>query len=144
MKRLWYQIVHYVNYHFRKAKWYVIREAISGHPYDSCFLLKLEQAKLKEMLEYFQRSDIVDHTNDIKWIKICINLLDIIINEPEDQRYINIENMWRFVWPTDYTKGVEKEDVEHYYKLYPQHLRWVKANHLYYEIRNIYTSRWWD
>lgn len=144
MKRLWYQILHYVDCHFRKAKWCVIWEAISGYPYDSGFLLKLERAKLKEMLEYFKRSDIVDHTNDIKWIKICINLLDIIIEEPEDYPYVNIQNMWRFIRPTDYAKGVEKENVEHYYKSYPQDLRWVKAEHLYYEIRKRYTTHWWD
>jgi hypothetical protein len=45
---------------------------------------------------------------------------------------------------TDYAKGVIKEDVEDYYKSYPQDLRWIKAEHLYYEIRKRYTSHWWD
>lgn len=97
------------------------------------------------MKRYFELTNgTFDHTNDIRWISICIKLLDIIIDEPEDQRYVNTRNMWRFIKPTDYVKGVKKENVEQYYKSYPQDLRWVKAEHLYYEIRKRYTSGWWD
>jgi hypothetical protein len=97
------------------------------------------------MKKYFELTNgTFDHTNDIRWIGICIKLIDIIVNEPEEHPYVNTQNIWRFIRPTDYVKGVEKEDVEHYYKSYPQDLRWVKAEHLYYEIRKFYTSRWWD
>ena len=145
MKTIWYRIVQWCQENFTRARYEVIAEAITSPPFDWSYLLRLERAKLREMKKYFELTNgTFDHTNDIRWISICIKLLDIIIDEPEDQRYVNTRNMWRFIRPTDYAKGVEKEDVEHYYKSYPQDLRWVKAEHLYYEIRKQYTCRWWD
>lgn len=145
MKRLWYRIVQRCQENLTRARYEVIVKAITSPPYDWSYLLRLEQAKLREMKRYFELTNgTFDHTDDIRWINICIKLLDIIINEPEDHLYVNTRNMWRFIRPTDYAKGVEKEDVEHYYNLYPQDLRWVKANQLYYEIRKQYTHRWWD
>lgn len=145
MKKIWYRIVQWCQENFTRARYEVIAEAITSPPFDWSYLLRLERVKLREMKKYFELTNgTFDHTNDIRWIGICIKLLDIIIEEPEDHPYINTRNMWRFIRPTDYAKGVEKEDVEHYYKSYPQDLRWVKAEHLYYEIRKQYTRRWWD
>ena len=144
MKRLWNTITNWLQSNLTISKLNVIKHAISDYPYDWADLMELEKAKLEEMHNYFSKSWHVDHKHDLRWIKICIDLLDIIINEPEDHPYVNTQNMWRFIRSTDYVKGVEKKDVEHYYKSYPQDLRWVKAEHLYYEIRKRYTSHWWD
>lgn len=144
MKRLWYRITQWVNDNLTWSRLRVIKHALTDPPYDWAYLLELEKVKLKEMHNYFSRSDISDHKEDLKWINICINLIDIIINQPEEHTYVNTNNMWRFIVSTDYVNGVIKEDVEDYYKAYPQDLRWVKAEHLYYEIRKRYTSHWWD
>ena len=145
MKRIWYRIKQWCETNLTRARWDVIVEAISSPPFDWSYLSRLERAKLYEMKSYFELTNgTFDHTNDIRWINICIKLLDIIIDEPEDHRYVNTNNMWRFIRSTDYVNGVIKEDVEDYYKSYPQDLRWVKAEHLYYEIRKRYTSHWWD
>lgn len=145
MKRIWYRIVQWIEENLTLARFRLIKEAALSSPYDYNYLLRLEQAKLQEMANYFvKQQDWFDHTNDLKWINICIRLIDIIVDYPEEHPYVNTQNMWRFIRPTDYVKGVMKEDVEHYYKSYPQELRWVKAEHLYYEIRKRYTSHWWD
>ena len=145
MKRIWYRIVQWVKENLTLARLRLIGETITDPPYDWSYLLRLEQAKLIEMRDYFiMMSHDFDHRNDIKWINICINLIDIIVNQPEEHPYVNTNNMWRFINPTDYVKGVAIKDVEDYYKAYPQDLRWVKAEHLYYEIRKRYTSGWWD
>ena len=145
MERLWHRILFWIEHHLSLRHLKVVKTAYDGAAYDWEYLLRLEQAKLCEMKRYFEITNgTFDHTNDIRWIGICIKLLDIIINEPEARSYINTRNMWRFIRPTDCVKGVEKEDVEHYYKSYPQDLRWVKAEYLYYEIRKRYTSHWWD
>jgi hypothetical protein len=97
------------------------------------------------MRDYFMMmSHDFNHRTDIKWINICINLIDIIVNQPEEHPYVNTKNMWRFIRSTDYVDGIIKVDVEGYYKKYPQDLRWIKAEHLYYEIRKRYTGHWWD
>lgn len=145
MKQIWYRIKQFIDTNFTVARIRLIGRAINDPPYDWTYLLKLERAKLIEMRDYFKMmSNDFNHESDIKWINICINLIDIIAEQPEDHPYVNVNNMWRFIRPTDYVKGVKKEDVEHYYKSYPQDLRWVKAEYLYYEIRKRYTARWWD
>jgi hypothetical protein len=145
MKQIWYRIKQFIDTNFTVARIKLIGRAINDPPYDWSYLLKLEQAKLIEMRDYFMMtSHDFDHRADIKWINICINLIDIIAEQPEDHPYVNVNNMWRFIRSTDYVNGVIKEDVEDYYKSYPQDLRWVKAEHLYYEIRKRYTSGWWD
>lgn len=145
MKKIWYRIVQWYKTNITRARYEVITEAIASPPFDWSYLLKLEQAKLREMKSYFKSTNhIFEHENDIKWIGICIKLIDIIVDQPEEHPYVNTNNLWRFIRPTDYVKGIEKDDVEHYYKSYPQDLRWVKAEYLYYEIRKRYTSHWWD
>ena len=145
MKQIWYRIKQLIDTNFTVARIKLIGRAINDPPYDWSYLLKLERAKLIEMRDYFKMmSNDFNHESDIKWINICINLIDIIAEQPEDHPYVNVNNMWRFIRSTDYVKDVIKEDVEDYYKSYPQDLRWVKAEYLYYEIRKRYTSRWWD
>ena len=145
MKQFWYRIVQWVEQNLTMARFRLIKESALSSPYDYTYLLRLEQAKLQEMANYFvKQQDWFDHTNDLKWINICIRLIDIIVDYPEEHPYVNTQNIWRFIRPTDYVKGVEKVDVEHYYNSYPQDLRYVKAEHLYYEIRKQYTGNWWD
>ena len=145
MKQIWYRIKQFIDTNFTVTRIKLIGRAINDPPYDWTYLLKLERAKLIEMRDYFKMmSNDFNHEPDIKWINICINLIDIIAEQPEDHPYVNVNNMWRFIRSTDYVKGVIKEDVEHYYKSYPQDLRWVKAEYLYYEIRKRYTACWWD
>lgn len=145
MKQIWYRIKQFIDTNFTVARIKLIGRAINDPPYDWSYLLRLEQAKLIEMRDYFiMMSHDFDHHADIKWINICIDLIDIIVNRPDEHPYVNTNNMWRFIRPTDYVKGVVKVDVEDYYKSYPQDLRWVKAEHLYYEIRKRYTGHWWD
>lgn len=147
MKRFWYKIQFWIEHHLTLSHFRVVKTAFNGYAYDWSHLLRLEQAKLKEIKSYFETdfaSATFDHKKDIKWIGICIKLIDIIVDQPEDHPYVNTRNIWRFIRSTDYVKGVKKEDVEDYYKSYPQELRWVKAEYLYYEIRKRYTSGWWD
>lgn len=145
MKQFWYRITQFIETNFTRSRFNVIKQAIVGEPYDWSNLLRLEQAKLIEMRDYFMMmSNDFDHHADIKWINICIDLIDIIVDQPDEHPYVNTNNIWRFISPTDYVKGVVKVDVEDYYRAYPQDLRYIKAEHLYYEIRKRYTGHWWD
>lgn len=124
------------------SHWGVIKTAISGQPFDWSYLLLLEQAKLKEMRNYFKKYGVTEHDNDIRWIDICIKLIDIIRNEDDDDiPYININNYYRFV---KIPYGISREKVKEYHIKYPTDLRFCKALHLYYEIRKNYTYEWWD
>ena len=140
MREIWRNI----QVWFRSAKFYnkFIREARKSQPYDWSHLLKIEKAYLERMRNYMQDSKYFDHDNNIKWITICINLLNIIIEEPDDPVYVNLRNAYRF-----YPRGMTPHKIDpwmEYMKTYPQDLRWQKAYDLYFAIRKEYSTYWWD
>ena len=150
MKRLWYRIQFWIEHHLSPRHLKVVKTAYDGPAYDWEYLLKLEQSKLKEMKAYFETKfvrETFDHENDIKWISICIKLIDIIIESnvydtPEEvNKYVNIRNMKRFY---RLKKGTTWDKVENHVKHWPNDLRILKAENLYYEIRKHYTRGWWD
>ena len=150
MKRLWYRIQFWIEHHLSPRHLKVVKTAFDGPAYDWAYLLKLERSKLKEMKNYFESKfsrETFDHENDIKWIGICIKLIDIIIESnvydtPEEvNKYVNTRNMKRFY---HLGKGVTWDKVEEYVKHWPNDLRILKAENLYYEIRKHYTRGWWD
>ena len=144
MKKLWLDIKFWCEHNLTVCKWKLVKTALTGHPFDSEYLMDLEKAKLQEMLAYFQISNIVDHRNNIKWIKMCIKLIDIIENDgvwESEPTYVNINNFYRFV---KVRYDIPMESVKEYQIKYPQDLRYSKALHLYYEIRKNYTYNWWD
>ena len=150
MKRLWYRIQFWIEHHLSPRHLKVVKTAYDSPAYDWAYLLKLERSKLKEMKTYFETKfvrETFDHENDIKWIGICIKLIDIIIESsvydtPEEvNKYVNTRNMKRFY---HLKKGVTWDKVENHVKHWPNDLRILKAENLYYEIRKYYTRYWWD
>lgn len=148
MKQLWYRIQFWIEHHLFPRHLKVVKTAFNGPAYDWAYLLKLERSKLKEMKTYFETKfvrETFDHENDIKWIGICIKLIDIILEEDiesfDNDHYVNIRNMQRFYL---LRKGVTWDKVESYVKKWPNDLRILKAENLYYEIRKYYTRYWWD
>lgn len=127
-------------------KWKLVYTAYKGAPWDWLYLLELEQMKLKEMKNYFEKSVITDNRNNIKWISICIKLLDIMLHEDmmtsaeEMKHYVNTRNYKRFYR----LQGIPWSDVKFFIKKYPGDLRYIKATNLYYKIRGEYTFNWWD
>ena len=141
MMQFWYRIKNWVETNVTVSHSKVVREAMCGSPFDWSDLLELEKVKLEEMYNHFGKSWHVDHKHHMKWIKICIDLLDIMINEPEvDPSRINTNNCMRF----STRHKCPDTDVIAYYKRWPNDLRYLKAKNLYYEIRKEHTDEWWD
>jgi hypothetical protein len=147
MRRFWYRFKQFIETNITRSKFNLIKQTITGEPYDYGFLLQLEQAKLIEMRDYFAKQEYFDHRHDIRYINICISLLDILINTtyfdtPEETPYVNTRNAMRFYNPR--TCKATVDEVVSYLKKYPNDLRYTKAETLYYEIRKQYTTEWWD
>lgn len=137
-----------------------------GKPWDYGYLLKLEQYKIREMRDYFQKSKlVVGWELQVRDLTICDKLIDIIIEE--DKQYqswlhsnydINAEDRWK-------NKGLKFPiyvNVRNYKRFLPQanikeidnhlflvenfkiSLRQQKALHLYNLIRTYRMQRWWD
>lgn len=130
----------------------VIKTAIKGWPWDDCFLLELEKAKLEEMVAYYERNQsFVGVEKCIRDMKICVNLLDIMISEGDDlfeykwdsgvpeyvckKTDINLRNIDRFV---------NNESEKKLFIKFPHDFYVRKATHLYYLIRERETVKWWD
>lgn len=151
-------LFYWIRLNFNKFKFNLLRECLKGQPYDYEFLLKIEKAKLEEMLNYFNNSDIVNHDTDIRYIKIAIKLLNILISDGEDlyefkynfgeiskddeihNRYVfignvNMNNISRFL--------KRNNDID-FVKRFPHEAYLLKAESLYYKIRNEKGYKWWD
>ena len=137
-----------------------------GKPWDYGYLLKLEQYKIREMRNYFQRSQlVVGWELQVRDLTICDKLIDIILEE--DKKYqswlhsnynINAKDRWQ-------NKGLKFPiyvNVRNYKRFLPQarydatdmlpflienfkiSLRQQKALYLYNKIRAYRMERWWD
>lgn len=147
MKEWWYKIKNFFRnvYTYRKI-------LVADYQFDYGYLLDLERFKLQLMLKSFKDEPHTDHTSDIRWISICIKLIDIIqeedsalevvemeMSKPQFKliKYVNINNAFRF--------GIEYLDRYDGLQVYRKELlRQQKALYLYNKIRYNYMLEWWD
>jgi hypothetical protein len=133
---------------------------IWGQPWDYCYLLELEQYKLKEMSAYFKKSQLtVGWEFQVRDIELCIKLIDIILEKDQYYRswlhncygsiphkqlpfpvYVNSKNCKRFMPLLD---SFKENNVVLRTGLYIS-LRQKKALYLYNKIRAYRMEHWWD
>ena len=141
----WYPLKNLKKYNFTKLHLDSVFESFNFKPYDYTHIWRVERAHLIETKSYFQISNSFDHTDDIKYINICINLLDILIDDGDGlmdyknmkfKKYVNTKNFKRFIQnaPTSYD-NLEICNYDVYM---------TKAKHLYYEILKNKITNWWD
>lgn len=137
---------------------------IWGKPWDWEFLLQIEKRKLKEMAEYFKRTQTtVGWEFQVRDCELCVKLIDIIcekdpyykmwlencygetalkngtFNKFHVTKHVNFNNIKRFLPHIDIdNKNPDRID---YIKL---ELRQRKALYLYNKIRTYRMFTWWD
>lgn len=138
---------------FRRIKhlWNWFKLLKDDFDFDYHYLLEIEQHKLKNMLKFFSSADVWTNTEKVvRDLKICIKLIDIILERDEDYKetidrilqgkeppfYTNVRNCKRFYYRW------EIKDFEKYPPLKAE-LRRIKALRLYNKIRNNIFI-WWD
>lgn len=110
--------------------------------WDYSYLYELEYHKLKSMCNSFEKYAISDGTKEIKQMKICIALLEIILDKDELFEFrcinvhVNLANKDRFLPNIDHT-------ALSYYNI-PALVREEKALCLYNRIKIQYSKTWWD
>lgn len=126
-----------------KSQKRLVKAAIRGGDFDYGYLLELEKIKLQNMYDYFSLSQMTDDWKRVcSQIKICINLLDIILNGSYN-KYVNLNNFKRFIKAID-SKNCDKTKLLDFYRKFPSDFAVLKAEHLYYKMRYWYTKTWWD
>lgn len=131
-----------------------------GQPWDYGYLLDIEKRKLKEMANYFKKSQIVlGWERQVKQCELCVKLIDIIQERDKDyaaymkasynkntgfkptkfHKYVNTQNIKRF-FPKINLNRIEPCTWNHL----SISLRIEKAWHLYHKIRVLHMREWWD
>ena len=119
--------------------------------WDYGFLLQIEYYKLKRMLKYFQESNITsDRESIVRDLKLCISLLEKIINSDFNYKTVNIKNIDRFInkevyedWDPNFLSELNVK-LSPIAELLREHLVEEKVWHLYHLIREYRMRYWWD
>ena len=139
--------------------------------WDAAYLLKLERFKLKKMIEDFEAANVpwVGIEYPIRDMKICTNLLDIILEEDAkyrtyldqfgDENYISVIPAGEHLSKVEFNKELEPKfpgyinvrNAKRFVRftdgldkdIYKVEVRKVKALHLYNRIRNNMFSWGW-
>lgn len=132
---------------------------IWGRPDDYCFLLNIEQRKMREMCNHFSKTKrLIGWENVVRNLKICIKLIDIIMEQDSVYQswlsnsvinnqlinlkfpiHVNIKNRHRFL-VDDYLKDTNS----HSYDSLLAYYRSEKALYLYNLIRSYTMRSWYD
>lgn len=166
LKHWYYGTISWFRYHFNKGTVNLIKTILTTYPYDFCFLYRIEKAKLQEMLNYYEKSNIMSDEKKeqvVRTLKLAISLINII-NEDGIQLF-HYDGKMEFI---DEGNGLHRCDTSnlHYHsdvkvnlknanrygndlnqKIFnemPHELYVMKAKHLYYKLRLYYTDLWWD
>lgn len=118
----------------RKIRNWIIKKLVGKKWFEDCELLTLEKYGLQCMIDYFTKFPVKyeGEERDLERMRLCIKLIDIIIEEPYNCK-VNLRNMKRF---TEWT------DTEHP-EYFGDYLYLLKATNLYYELRKNWTKNWW-
>ena len=169
--RHWYRAARtWIRQHLlHKESWQLLKQWFVGYPWDYCYLLNLEQAKLREMIAYHERNRaFVGWEKVVRDMKICVSLIDIItekrslfhfnggltFKEPDENGNVevtgenlgyvcavkvNMKNVDRFIGSYK-----ESDAIRRVYEHSPHELYIVKAQALYHKIRAEREMAWWD
>lgn len=155
----WKRRVNNTPFRLRKA-WNFMKLGWQDYDWDYGFLLYLEQEKLKSMHRYFSKSPIAENDWAVaRDTKICVRLLDIIMdqdssyvmkhdeNKPPMEwdlveiKRVNLRNAKRFLSEEEINGFSDKPRMRIYLK---DDLRKEKAWSLYCKIRENNMRSWWN
>lgn len=159
----------WIKYHLRRRFFNIVKTCLKTYPWDYSYLYQIEEAKLKEMLDYHKNSHIVceeSRQQKIRTIQWALNMLHIIQNESD---YFDYRGGIKFELIEDkdddgkplYRANMDdleyiqkcKVNIQNYKRfnlpkniidLHPHELYVEKARYLYHKIRLNYEQIWWD
>lgn len=146
---------------FRIRKiWRFIGLARRDFDWDYACMLEMERAKLEYMAKYFTESRIAEHDWAVaRDAKICIRLIDIILDEDNSYvlkhdeskpvmewdlveiKKVNLKNVRRFLSEEEINSLSKSPRLKVYLK---DNLRMEKAWNLYCKIREYNMRSWWN
>lgn len=173
-KRTYRAVCSWFRYTFDKDHVKLVKEAFTGRPWDSGYLLDLEYAKIREMMNYHDRTRrFVGVEEIIRDMRICLSLIEIFTGKrnlfhydghlvlreaTEEEKAAAGDGRVKRIDTTDDFKYnchvkvntrnakrfVSDEKLMRFYEKHPHELYELKAQHLYHKIRNEKELMWWD
>lgn len=165
------EAIYWIRMHTKKRFLRVLKATLKSYPYDSSFLLEIEQAKLNEIADYIETDDrFVGCEYVVRDIRLCVKLIEILKHETV---YFHFNGDIRFVpsgkvdedgneimelKPTPDFKyvcdvNVNKRNINRFvrnqkekeaFENQPHELYLRKARCLYHKIRSEREQEWWD
>lgn len=165
------EAIYWIRMHTNKRFLRVLKATLKSYPYDSSFLLEIEQAKLNEIADYIEANDrFVGCEFVVRDIRLCVRLIEILKHETD---YFHFNGEIRFVpsgkvdedgneimelKPTpdfEYVcdVNVNKRNINRFarnqkeketFENQPHELYLRKARCLYHKIRSEREQEWWD
>ena len=160
----------WVCVHTRRPFLKLLGTVLRSWPYDADDLYEIEKAKLEEILNQFERMKekntyTCSTDEDIRDLRLCISLLDKIVNEsklydylgdlklvkdPENKgcyKFHKSEN-WKYICKVNVNfNNISRFSSPIYFDFYrstPHELYLRKAKYLYHKIRYERDDGWWD
>ena len=167
IRGVWY----WIRMHTKKRFLRVLKATLKSYPYDSSFLLEIEQAKLNEIADYIEANDrFVGCEYVVRDIRLCVRLIEILKHETD---YFHFNGDIRFVPSGDVDEdgneimelkptpdfeyvcdvNVNKRNINRFarsqkekeaFESQPHELYLRKARFLYHKIRSEREQEWWD
>ena len=154
----------WLKYHFKKEFRLLLGTTLKSYPWDYSYLYELEQAKIKEMIEYHKKANrFVGVEYAIRDMEICVKLIDIFLGKKDLFHYdgdivfkpiegsddYTVEHTPDFKYNCDVyvnTRNINRFVSEQcdYYREHKHELYVLKAKALYHKIRNERDFEWWD
>jgi hypothetical protein len=167
IRGVWY----WIRMHTKKRFLRVLKATLKSYPYDSAYLLDIEQAKINEIADYMQlNQSFVGWEYTVRDLRICSKLIDILKNETNyfhfdgNLNFVPIEktdekgeslmevkpsNDFKYVCDINVNmKNIDRflwhETERNLFENQPHELYLRKARCLYHKIRAEREEEWWD
>ena len=159
----------WLRHHLTKRFYNLLITCLHTYPWDYGYMYDLEEAKLKEMIDYHSKSHIVceeSRQQILRTMKLALRMLEIIKNETEcfsydgeikfteiEEKDENGEPLYTLnsnEWEYKCLVNVNKRNYKRFnvseltVNLHPHELYVEKARYLYHKIRYYYEQHWWD
>lgn len=170
----YYSIRSWFRYTFNKYHVKLVNEAFKGRPWDEGFLIDLEAAKIREMVDYHQRVQRFEGVEYvIRDMKLCLSLIEIFTGkrdifhytgklefveaDKETEKDLGEKGLFELKESPDFkyhcdvvvnTKNADRfvndKRTINFYLEHPHELYELKARYLYHKIRFEREEEWWD
>lgn len=145
------------HHNFNMSHWNLVKESITSYPFDYSYFYSIQLVKLRQMYEYFRKSDLTESDKIVaRDIKLAISLLEIFCEYRDlyHYEYSLKDSRWLDVFGRNAkyvcdvkvnTRNINRFDHKKIVvEKFPHELYIEKAKTLYFKILKERSQNWWN